>query len=439
MSQNKSSASQGRRGITTMIAVVAIVAALVIGAVGGYYLAPTKTITNTVTVTQPNLKGVIKIGAALPLTGDLGTYGQNGQWALTLAKSQINALLNASKAGYTIDLIFEDTQTKPDVALTVTQDLVSKGAQIILGYYSSGELSNSMSYAQTNQIIIVSPSSTALSLAIDKPYVYRFCPADDKQGPALARSLVDFNITHIIPIWRGDTYGDGLVLATETRFAQLGGSYDPDGIRYDISASEFSTQVGVLQQKVQAAVNQFGADKVAVYAVTFEEIVSIMTSASQYPILSQVKWFGCDGNALSAKVTSDSTAAQFSITPFFPSTYFAPPNSSIQTEVNNYIEEQLGHLPDPYAFGLYDAMWVAAKSIALTQNYNGADINKVFAAIANVTYGASGWTTLNTVGDRTIGDYQFWEVYEPSAGVFKWYLAGLYTAITDSITWYPRP
>jgi branched-chain amino acid transport system substrate-binding protein len=146
-----------------MIAVVAIVATLVIGAVGGYYLAPAKTITNTVTVTVPNLKGVIKIGAALPLTGDLGTYGQNGQWALTLAKSKINALLNASHAGYTIDLIFEDTQTKPDVALTVTQDLVSKGAKIILGYYSSGELSNSMSYAQTNQIIIVSPSSTALS------------------------------------------------------------------------------------------------------------------------------------------------------------------------------------------------------------------------------------------------------------------------------------
>ena len=435
MLQKKSS----RSGIATMIVVLALIAGLAIGAVGGYYLAPTKTVTNTVTVTQPNLKGVIKIGAALPLTGDLGTYGQNGQWGLTLAKDKINALLNASDAGYTIDLIFEDTQTKPDVALTVTQDLVSKGAKIILGYYSSGELSNSISYAQTNQIILVSPSSTALSLAIEKPFIYRFCPADDKQGPAMARGLVDFNITHIISIWRGDTYGDGLVLATQNRFAQLGGSFDSEGIRYDISATEFSAQVGVLAQKVQAAVDQYSAANVAVYAVTFEEIVGIMTSASQYPILSQIKWFGCDGNALSAKVTADSTASQFAITTVFPSTYFAPPNSSIQTEVNNYIFQQLGHIPDPYAFGLYDALWVAAKSIALTQNYNGADINAVFSDVAEMTYGATGWCTLDEFGDRNIGDYQFWQVYEPSAGTYGWYLSGLYSAITDSITYYPQP
>lgn len=419
-----------------MIAVAAIIAMLVAGLGIGYYaLAPLKTTTTTVA----KLTGVLKIGAALPLTGDLATYGQNAQIALVLAKKQINALLNSTNAGYTLDIIVEDTQTKPDVALTVTQDLASKGCQAILGYYSSGELKNSMSYAQTNQIVLVSPSSTAISLAINKPFVYRFCPADDKQGPAMAKAIHDLNVTYLVPIWRGDTYGDGLEQSTTARFAQLGGSYDSSGIRYDISASEYSSQVGVLAQNVQAAVNQYGASKVGVYAVTFEEITSIMTSATQYPVLSQVKWFGCDGSALSSKVTDDATTANFAITTMFPSTYFAPPNSSILTQVSNYVQSQVGHIPDPYAYGTYDSLWVVAKCIGLTQQYNGASINKVFAAVSNVTYGASGWTALNKFGDRVIGDYQFWQVYKINATAYSWYNSALYSAATDSVKWYPAP
>lgn len=419
-----------------MIAVAAIIAMLVAGLGIGYYaLAPLKTTTTTVA----KLTGVLKIGAALPLTGDLATYGQNAQTALVLAKKQINALLNSTNAGYTLDIIVEDTQTKPDVALTVTQDLASKGCQAILGYYSSGELKNSMSYAQTNQIVLVSPSSTAISLAINKPFVYRFCPADDKQGPAMAKAIHDLNVTYLVPIWRGDTYGDGLEQSTTARFALLGGSYDSSGIRYDISASEYSSQVGVLAQKVQAAVNQYGASKVGVYAVTFEEITSIMTSATQYPVLSQVKWFGCDGSALSSKVTDDATTANFAITTMFPSTYFAPPNSSILTQVSNYVQSQVGHIPDPYAYGTYDSLWVVAKCIGLTQQYNGASINKVFAAVSNVTYGASGWTALNKFGDRVIGDYQFWQVYKINATAYSWYNSALYSAATDSVKWYPAP
>ncbi len=437
MAQNKLGLSLNKRGISTMIAAVAIIAVLIVGVLAGYYAAPTKTTTTTNTVAK--LNGVIKIGAALPLTGDLATYGQNAQTALALAKSEINNLLNASKAGYTIDVIVEDTATDPAIALTATQDLYTKGCQVILGYYSSGELGNCMNYAQTNQIVLVSPSSTALSLAIDKPFVYRYCPADDKQGPAMARVLVDMNISYAVPIWRGDTYGDGLVNATMARFTQLGGSYDHNGIRYDINAKEFSSQVAILAQKVQTAVNQYGANKVGVYAVTFEEITSIMTSATQYPILSQVKWFGCDGSALSSKVTADATIANFAITTKFPSTYFAPPNSTLLTAVSNYIEKQVGHIPDPYAYGTYDSLWVVAKCIGLTQQYNGAAINKVFPAISNVTYGASGWTVLNRFGDRLIGDYQLWQVYQVNATAYNWYNSGLYSAATDSVKYLPAP
>jgi branched-chain amino acid transport system substrate-binding protein len=424
-----------KQGISTTIAAVAIVIALIVGIAGTYLAIPTKTVTQT--VTQPKLTGVINIGAALPLTGDLSTYGENGVYALKLGISQINAMLNATNAGYTLAIITEDTATKPDQALTVTQDLAAKGCQVILGYYSSGELRNCMSYAQTNHIVLISPSSTATSLAVPKDYIYRFCPADDKQGPAMARGMVDFGTKYFVPIWRGDTYGDGLINATETRFVQLGGSYDSNGIRYDIAAKEYSSEVSLLAGEVQKAVNTYGADKVGVYAVTFEEITSIMTTAEQYPVLSQVTWYGCDGQALSSKITADPVVANFSITVKFPATYFAPTNSSLQVQVMNYIQQTLGRTADPYALGLYDELLVVAKCIGLTQQYSGAAIDKVLPTVAGWTFGSTGWIVLNTFGDRNIGDYQFWSVYKVNATAYDWRLSGYYSAGTDSITWYP--
>ena len=440
MSQKRLNFVKHAKGIATPLAVVLIIVVLIVGVVGGYFLAPKSS------SSSGKLSGVLNIGVAIPLTGNLGTYGQNAKDALDLAASQINGLLSTSKAGYSLNLIYEDTQTLPNIALTDTQDLASKGCQVILGYYSSGELSNCLTYAQTNHLVLISPSSTAVSLAIDKPYIYRFVPADDKQGPAMAVGMWNVGIQYIVPLWQDTTYGDGLVTATENKMVALGGGFDSNGIKYDASATDFSTQVSVLATEVQKAVNQYGASKVGVYAVTYEEIQSIMDDAVQYPILSQVKWFGCDGSALSAKLTDDAVASAFAVNVTFPATYFAPPSSDILNQVSDYVHAQTGHIPDPYAYGSYDSLWVVAKCIGLTQQYSGVAINDVLPAVSNVTYGASGWTALNQYGDRTIGDYQFWEpelVTSAAAGhttnstTYDWRLAGLYSAATNSVTWYP--
>lgn len=418
-----------KRGISTTIVGVAIVIALIIGAAGGYFLAPPKT-------TGAALSGEIPIGAPLPLTGTLGTYGENARVALELAESEINALLNASGAGYTIKVYFEDTATLPDVCLTKVQSLAARGCKVMLGLYSSSEVRNCKTYAETNKILLISPSSTAPDLAIPDDYVFRFCPADDKQGPAMARDMVSMGAEYIISIWRGDTYGDGLVNATQVRFAALGGSYDAAGIRYDQNAREFSTEIALLASKVQTAVDTYGADKVGVYAVTFEEITAMMVKASEYPILLQVEWFGCDGSALSAQLTDDPIAANFSVAVGFASTYFAPAESANLIKVRDYVQSRLGRTADPYAYGIYDELWVVVKCMGIAGEYDGEAIKALLPTVAGYTYGASGWCQLNAAGDRTIGDYEFWAPYQINATAFDWLKAGVYTATSDSVTWF---
>lgn len=421
-----------KKQISLVIAVVGLIAALVIGSVGGYFLAPKASAS---TNGAHGLSGVINIGAALPLTGDLAAYGATGKAALTLAESQINAALSAANAGYSINLLFEDTQTEPDVALTATQDLAAKGVQVIIGYYSTSELSNCLNYAQTNHIVLISPASTGLNLAIDKPYIFRFVPADDKQGPAAAAALYSLGITDIVPIARDDAYGNGLVNSTENAFKALGGSYDTNGISYSTSATDFSSYVALLNTQVENAISTYGASHVAVYAVTFDELESIITSATQYPALAQVRWFGSDGNTPSGGVSGDATTAAFATSVDFEGTDFSPSTSATQTQVANYVQSQTGYSADPYSFGIYDALWVVAKTLAFTQQNSGTAINSALPTIADQSFGASGLTELNSYGDRATGDYEIYQIYQVNATAYNWEPAGLYTAATQSVTW----
>ncbi|MEM2128505.1 MAG: ABC transporter substrate-binding protein [Candidatus Methanosuratincola sp.] len=415
------------------MAVVAMVAMLVIGALGGYLIAPR-------TATASGLSGEILIGAPLPLTGVLGTYGENARVALQLAESEINAMLNATNAAYRIKILFEDTETKPDVALQKVQSLAAKGCKVMLGLYSSAEVRNCRTYAETNKILLMSPSSTAPDLAIPNDFIFRFCPSDDKQGPAMAMGMYSKGIRYIICMWRGDTYGDGLINATKVRFQQLGGGFSSSqDIRYNQDAKEFSTEVATLANYVQAAVNTYGADKVAVYAVTFEEITAIMSAASQYPVLSQVKWFGCDGSALSEQLTSDPIAANFAVQVSFDSTYFAPAESEGLIKVRDYIQQRLGRTADPYAYGIYDELYVVVKAMSLAGKYDGEALQKIIRPVAEVTFGASGLCKLNDAGDRDIADYEFWAPYRVNATSFSWYKSGIYTATSDSVTWFSPP
>ena len=74
---------------------------------------------------------------------------------------------------------------------------------------------------------------------------------------------------------------------------------------------------------------------------------------------------------------------------------------------NNRIERT----PRSYASVAYDILWVAG----LTENYTKAinDTNYLkdtFVKIANLYKGITGNTSLNQVGDRMYGDFEFWAI-----------------------------
>jgi len=383
---------------------------------------------------KAGLTGEVTIGALLPLTGDLGTYGENSRVAADFAAEEVNAFLRASGAKWTLKIATEDTETKPDVALEKLKSLAAKGIKFVVGPMSSGEVRNIKGYLDANKILMISQSSTAPALGIPDDFVFRFCPTDLIQGPAAARLLYQDGITYVVAAWRGDAWGDGLVDAAKKRFGELGGSFVAE-VRYAPEAKEFSAEAKALADAVTGAVAKYGKEKVGVYYVAFEEVVVFFSAAREYPVLWEVKWYGSDGTVLSAAMTANPEVAEFAAKTKFNNPIFAPTKSEKCERVKARVKAELGREPEPYAYGTYDAVWAIAHSLMIVDKYDSEAVKAILPDVTKALFGASGWVVLNQDGDRGAADYELWVIAETTPNVYEWKQVGIYVQATDSITW----
>ena len=402
----------------------------------------TKTVTQTVTAAAPGapgLKGEVAIGALLPLTGVLSSYGENDKVAIELAEKEVNEWLAARGEPWRIKVYIEDTATDPKTALDKIQALHGRGIQIFIGPMSSAEVSEVKSYADANGLLVVSQSSTSVALSIPGDSVYRFCPDDFIQGPAIARTMWIRRIRWVVPVWRGDTWGDGLKESAVKAFTKIceasGGSCGVvEGLRYDPAAKEFSAEAARLAEIVSDLIKKHGKDKVGVLLISFEEVAAFFAAAKAHSILTEVKWQGSDGTAGVAHLIKDPELAEFSIKTKFLNTIFAPSASPHLERVKKYVHDKLGRDPESYAYGSYDAVWVIALAIESVDAYDVGAVKAVLPDILKHYMGASGYFELNENGDRAFADYELW-VVRKVGGEYKWDVAGVYKSLTDSVEW----
>ena len=328
---------------------------------------------------------------------------------------------------------FEDTQVKPDIALSKLQTLAGDGIKFVIGPMSSAEVKQIKSFADENKILVISPSSTSPALAIPNDYIYRFCPTDLFQGPAAIEMVKEAGVEHLVIMWRGDTWGDGLKESMADAATQAGIMVH-EASRYNPDAEEFSSEVASLADQVSQLVNQFGADKVGVTLIAFKEAAAIFAAAREHDVLWQVRWFGSDGTALLSEIVNTPEVAEFASTVKFMNPIFAPGASPYNTKLKNYVQQQLGREPDAYAFASYDALWAIAMSIQLTQSDDPEAVKNVLPKVVERMVGASGAFSLDENGDRAAADY---DLYVPVStdGGYTWKKAGTWKYVSGKIEW----
>ena len=373
------------------------------------------------------LEGTVQIGALIPVTGDGSGHGEDIRITVEIAEADFNSYLEANGIGWIFDVVIEDTATNPVIALDKIASLNAKGISAIAGTYSSAELRNIRGYAQANDMLLVSYGSTAPSLSIPGDNVFRFVPDETKQSPAIAKYLLENGITNLVPVWRGDAWGDGFVEAIRAEFVAVGGVVD-EGVRYNPEAVEFSVEVGLLADRVSGHIEDVGADGVAIMVITFSEVTPIMQSASAYESLSEVLWFGTDTIVNDEELASDAIAQEFLNKAGLVVTTFAPTSTTISERLSEQAAEISGKAPNIYAMSAYDTIWALGLSILEAGSTDTAAIVSAMPTVLEGYSGALGKIVLNEAGDMGEATYDIYSVKDS-----VWTLIGSYDSASDTL------
>jgi branched-chain amino acid transport system substrate-binding protein len=371
-----------------------------------------------------NGRDPVTIGALLPMTGALASYGQTSNAALIQAVTAINRAKPRS-----VELRIEDTKTEPAVGLEKLQALKAEGIRIVIGPYSSAEVSQVKAYADQNGMILLSPLSTAQSLAVANDNVLRFTPDDKQEAIAVAALAWTDGIRTIVPITRDDEGNKGLQMALKAAFEALGGAVLTP-IVYSTSETDFQDEVRALEANISGR----PGPQTAVYLTAFAEVTRVLTQAATSEALGGLRWYGSDGVALSRELVADRAAATFAVKVGYPNPILglSANDRDAWEPVAEAVAQKLGRTPDAFALAAYDAMQVA--HLALLDAGKDADVQTLRQAIvttANAHRGLTGSTRLNDAGDRVSGNYDFWAVCPASGGAFQWIRTATYTVGAD--------
>ena len=371
----------------------------------------------------------VKIGALVPLSGSGSSTGESILAALQLGVTDINML---SSLSYKLNLYYEDTETNPQKALEKLKILKEKGCRVIIGPYSSAELEAIQDYANSNGLIIISPSSVAVSLWKDDN-IFRLVSNDNLHLKAISKYLNNNGLNQIAAVYRNDIWGSGLV---DSLFIMNAGTISQlDKIPYNAANINSTEILNQLNKKVNDAVQGgMNKDNICILLACFNEGTEILKAATAYPLLKSIKWIGTSAYSLNSTLINlnNYAGADFALQTKFLCPVFAP-DAELQNywqPIENKLITTLGREPESYALIAYDAVDIAWK--VLTKDLNETNIEKLKTTLKDITSNYNGITgnmKLDKNGDRIISNYNFWEIRQSNQ---KYFWAKKYYFNTES-------
>ena len=364
----------------------------------------------------------LKIGTALPQTGNLAFLGPPEEAGVSLAVKEVN---DAAK-GVTIEVTWGDSGDTDNKAYeTEIPRLLDAGVSAILGAASSGTSLQFIDQVTGAGVIQFSPANTSAALTTydDNGLYFRTAPSDVLQGEVLGNLIAADGHETLGMIVLNDSYGTGLAQFVSDAFTAAGGTVVAQPT-YNTGDTNFDAQIA----EVTAAAPD------AIVLITFEEVKTIAPALIGGGFPAADTYF-VDGNL--ANYSEDFAAGLLEgakgTLPGLDITTIA----DFTTRMNdNWVAEGNDDLADVFAYGpeAYDAVVLLALAALEAGSVEGVDIAAklqevsggvdggtkctTFAECADIINGGgqadydgvSGPITFNEVGDPTeasIGVYQY--------------------------------
>ena len=169
--------------------------------------------------------GTVTLGMIGPLTGSLAVYGTHIEKGVKLAIEEINAAggVTLSDGTYQLAVETKDDQGDSTECVNAINALISDGVGLVVGSATSGCTSAITSIANSEGVVLITPSGTADSLTTTMDYVFRTCFRDSFQGELAAQYALDEGYTKVgIVYCSADTYSAGLRDAFVAACGKLG-------------------------------------------------------------------------------------------------------------------------------------------------------------------------------------------------------------------------
>jgi len=360
----------------------------------------------------------VTIGVLAPMSGSLKTIGEGMQAALEVALPQVNRRLELEGKNFRIKTLVRDTASDPQTALTALATLKAAGVTIVIGPISSAECEAVLSYANSHEMILLSPGSTASSLAIAGDNLYRLIPDDSCQGAATAALMLKKRFRAVVPIWRDDVWGNGLKKNIADAF-QSGGGAVMTGVSFTPGATDYTTALDTAASQVSQALTTYGRGNVAVVMLSFPaESAALLSGAASRPDLAKAGWFGSDALTLSPVLTASATASAFAAQTNLLSPIFSREDAILPVKgivlndrvLRERISLKLGRNAETTAFGAWDALWLATRAYA---DSTATDLTSLRSALVTAAFnnvGLSGSLVFNDAGDMKKSNYAFYGI-----------------------------
>lgn len=167
----------------------------------------------------------LRLGAVLPLTGDLQAMGTASLKGVQLAAKEINAA--GGVLGTKVKIYTGDTQTLPQPGVAAAQKLVNADRVVgFVGAMSSGvTIPIALTVSKPNHIPQISNASTSPTITHlkDGDFLFRDVPSDAYQGVALSQVVRNAGVKEVSIVYVNNDYGQGLAQAFTKDYEARGG------------------------------------------------------------------------------------------------------------------------------------------------------------------------------------------------------------------------
>src|ERR1700722_19358733 len=210
-------------------------------------LGAAATLAIVLTVAATQARAQIHIATAGPMTGEYAAFGEQMKTGAQQAVDDLNKA--GGVLGQQIVLDVGDDACDPKQAVSVANQLASKGVKLVAGHYCSGSSIPASKVYSEEGILQISPASTNPKYTDEGSWnTFRVCGRDDEQGQVAGDYLAKhFKAEKIAILNDNSAYGKGLADETAKALHAAGGK-ETLATAYTPGEKDYSSLVSRLKQ-----------------------------------------------------------------------------------------------------------------------------------------------------------------------------------------------